>query len=87
MLIYKDKNNANFKPIIKEMTGDQFKISKYVVEHTDINTFQVELFTRDEFGYNVDIYTDEIVLFEDVEKLFQDLRFNYLNKLQGVNNE
>ena len=71
MYIFIDENN------------ESFKISRYEVEHTDINTFQVSLYSKDEFGNEFEIKVDEIVLFEDVDKLFQDLRFNYLNKLQG----
>lgn len=71
MLIYNIKNK--YGKII-----EQVLIAKYEVEQTDINTFQVTLYARDEDGDFYEAHTDEIVLYEDVELLFKEMRTNYL---------
>ena len=71
MLLYKDK-----------VANENFIISRYEVARSEINTLEVSFFTKDEYEDEYLIHYDEIVMYEDVEKLINELRTNYLNRFK-----
>jgi hypothetical protein len=71
MLLYKDK-----------IANENFIISRYEITRSEINTLEVSFFTKDEYEDEYLIHYDEIVMYEDVEKLINELRTNYLNRFK-----